>query len=92
MKYSANSTALSQANAVFVAVFEDGTLSPSAQQLDTQNKISDLIKSGDISGKIDEITAFRRQNQHIIVVGAGKPGEINERQFKQISQKAFQAL
>ncbi|MDG2942317.1 leucyl aminopeptidase [Exercitatus varius] len=92
MKYSANSTALSQANAVFVAVFEDGTLSPSAQQLDTQNKISDLIKSGDISGKIDEITAFRRQNQHIIVVGAGKPGEINERQFKQISQKAFQAV
>lgn len=92
MKYSANSTALSQANAVFVAVFEDGTLSPSAQQLDTQNEISDLIKSGDISGKIDEITAFRRQNRHIIVVGAGKPGEINERQFKQISQKAFQAV
>lgn len=92
MKYSANTTALSQADTVFIAVFEDSILSPSAQQFDAQGDVSILIKSGDISGKIGEIVSFRRQNQRIIVVGAGKPGEINERQFKQITRKAFQTV
>ncbi|ABR74320.1 cytosol aminopeptidase [Actinobacillus succinogenes] len=92
MKYSANLTALLQTDTVLVAVFEDGSLSPSAQQFDGQGEVSALLKSGDISGKIGEIATFRRQNQRIIVVGAGKPNDINERQFKQITQKAFQAV
>ena len=91
MKYSANLTALRTADAVWVAIFEDGVLSETAQQFDTQGEISALIKCGEISGKIGETTLLRQGSQRIFLVGAGKPQEITERQFKQMVQKAFQA-
>lgn len=91
MKYSANLTALHTADAVWVAIFEDGVLSETAQQFDTQGEISALIKCGEISGKIGETTLLRQGSQRIFLVGAGKSHEITERQFKQMVQKAFQA-
>ena len=92
MKYSANSTSLQHADALLVAIFENGELSATAQQFDTQGEISALIKCGEISGKIGETALLRQDSQRILLVGAGKQGEITERQFKQINQKAFQAI
>ncbi|MGQ0285973.1 leucyl aminopeptidase [Pasteurellaceae bacterium 22721_9_1] len=89
MKYSANLTALSSADALLVAVFEQGKLSPTAQQLDHNGEMSELIKCGEISGKIGEITLLRQQGKRIFLVGAGKQNEITERQFKQITETAI---
>ena len=92
MKYSANLTALNTADAVFVAIFEDNELSETAKKFDTQGEITALLKCGEISGKIGESTLLRQGSQRILLVGAGKPGEITVRQFKQIVQKAFQVI
>lgn len=92
MKYSANLTALNTADAVLVAIFEDSELSETAKKFDTQGEITALLKCGEISGKIGEITLLRQGTQRILLVGAGKPGEITVRQFKQIVQKAFQVI
>lgn len=92
MKYSANLTALNTADAVLVAIFEDSELSETAKKFDTQGEIAALLKCGEISGKIGESTLLRQGTQRILLVGAGKPGEITVRQFKQIVQKAFQVI
>lgn len=92
MKYSANLTALNTADAVFVAIFEDSELSETAKKFDTQGEITALLKCGEISGKIGENTLLRQGSQRILLVGAGKLGEITVRQFKQIVQKAFQVI
>ncbi len=92
MKYSANLTALNTADAVFVAIFEDNELSETAKKFDTQGEITALLKCGEISGKIGESTLLRQGSQRILLVGAGKLGEITVRQFKQIVQKAFQVI
>ncbi|WP_439241124.1 leucyl aminopeptidase [Lonepinella sp. BR2474] len=90
MKYSANTTALSSANAILLAIFEQGELSNTAKQFDNAGEISALIKCGEISGKIGQISLLRQHGQRLILVGAGKQGEISEREFKQIAQKAIQ--
>lgn len=92
MKYSANLTALNTADAVLVTIFEDSELSETAKKFDTQGEITALLKCGEISGKIGESTLLRQGTQRILLVGAGKPGEITVRQFKQIVQKAFQVI
>lgn len=92
MKYSANLTALNTADAVLVAIFEDSELSETAKKFDTQGEITALLKCCEISGKIGESTLLRQGSQRILLVGAGKPGEITVRQFKQIVQKAFQVI
>ena len=92
MKYSANLTALNTADAVLVAIFEDSELSETAKKFDTQGEITALLKCGEISGKIGESTLLRQGSQRILLVGAGKLGEITVRQFKQIVQKAFQVI
>lgn len=91
MKYSSNLTALNTADMVWVTIFEEGVLSKNAQQFDAQGEISALIQCGEISGKIGETALLRQGSQRILLVGAGKPQEITERQFKQMVQKAFQA-
>lgn len=91
MKYSSNLTALNTADMVWVTIFEEGVLSKNAQQFDAQGEISALIQCGEISGKMGETALLRQGSQRILLVGAGKPQEITERQFKQMVQKAFQA-
>ncbi|TYG33915.1 leucyl aminopeptidase [Lonepinella koalarum] len=90
MKYSANTTVLSSADAILLAIFEQGELSNIAKQFDHCGEISALIKCGEISGKIGQISLLRQHGQRLILVGAGKQGEISEREFKQIAQKAIQ--
>lgn len=63
MKYSANTTALSSADAILLAIFEQGELSNIAKQFDHCSEISSLIKCDEISGKIGQISLLR-QNGH----------------------------
>ena len=45
-----------------------------------------------ITGKNRTSTDLRKGSERIVLVGCGKPNEINERQYKQIIQKAVQAV
>lgn len=90
MKYSAQLADLSNAEAVLVAIYKDGSLSPAAQQFNLNQDIQTLIKSDDVRGEIGKISLIHRYGQRIIFVGVGEQGEISERQFKQVTQKAIQ--
>ncbi|MCK3658796.1 leucyl aminopeptidase [Pasteurellaceae bacterium Pebbles2] len=90
MKYSANPTALSRADTILSVIFDGGELSATAQQFDHAGEITALIKCGEISGKFGEIAFLRQNNQRLVLLGAGKQGEMSERQFKQLTQKAIQ--
>ena len=99
MKFSAQHYAVNQAaDCLIVGIFEEKNLSQSAVEI---NKISDnyllhLVESGELSGKLGQTTLLRNvlnlAAERLLVVGCGKRGELNERQFKQLMQKTTQAL
>ena len=99
MKFSAQHYAVNQAaDCLIVGIFEEKNLSQSAVEI---NKISDnyllhLVESGELSGKLGQTTLLRNvpnlAAERLLVVGCGKRGELNERQFKQLMQKTAQAL
>lgn len=85
-------------DAVIAAVYEDGALSPAAQQLDkaAAGRISALIRSGDISGKagctallfaLDGIKA-----QRVLLVGVGKAEKLDAGQFIKAATASVRAL
>ena len=95
MKYLTKSTIQSASNeCILAAIFEDRQLSETAEQLNSQlnNEISDLVANGEITGKIGQVQILRKGSERIVLVGCGKPNENNERQYKQIIQKAVQAV
>ena len=99
MKYSAQQAPLnSSADCLIVGVFEDKTLSPSAVKIDdvSQNYLSRLVESGEVSGKLGDTTLLRHLPniavERVLLVGCGKAGELNEYQYKQLIQKTVQAL
>ena len=95
MKYLTKSSIQSESNeCILAAIFEDRQLSETAEQLNSQlnNEISDLVANGEITGKIGQVQILRKGSERIVLVGCGKPNEINERQYKQIIQKAVQAV
>ncbi|MFU2080839.1 leucyl aminopeptidase [Avibacterium endocarditidis] len=98
MKYTVKNTALSALTGnVIVGVFEEGKLSPAAQALDqlSQGAISQLISAGDVKGKQGEVVTLRLANanlERVFVVGCGKQGELNVRQYKQLIKSVIQAV
>ncbi|RMW84765.1 leucyl aminopeptidase [Aggregatibacter aphrophilus] len=99
MKYSAQQVAINpSADCLIVGVFEDKTLSPSAVKINnvSQNYLSRLVESGEVSGKLGDTTLLRYlpniAAERVLLVGCGKAGELNERQYKQLIQKTVQAL
>ncbi|SPY32325.1 leucyl aminopeptidase [Pasteurella canis] len=99
MKYCAKSTALLDIKSnIIVSIFEEGKLSSAARKIDeiSQGYLSKLIESGEITGKIGEVLVLRHvpnyTAERVFVVSAGKKGEINEKQFKQIIQNTIQAV
>ncbi len=62
MKYSAQQVAINpSADCLIVGVFEDKTLSPSAVKINnvSQNYLSRLVESGEVSGKLGDTTLLR---------------------------------
>lgn len=100
MNYSAQQAAINpSADCLIVGVFEEKTLSPSAVKINdiSQNYLSRLVESGEVSGKLGETTLLRHlpniTAERVLLVGCGKAGELlNERQYKQLIQKTVQAL
>ncbi|MDO5053776.1 MAG: leucyl aminopeptidase [Pasteurella oralis] len=99
MKYCAKSTALLDIKSnIIVSIFEEGKLSSAARKIDeiSQGYLTGLLESGELTGKIGQVVVLRHlpnyNAQRIFVVGAGKKGEINEKQFKQIIESTIQAV
>lgn len=78
---------------LWLAIYADGQLSTTAQQIDKQlnGEISQLIKNGDINGKIGQTLCLYQQQRRILLVGCGKKDEITQRQFQQVIQSAINA-
>lgn len=99
MKYQAKSTALSQATGCIVlGAYENNEFSKSFNQLDhdVQGYFNELVKSGEITGKLGQTVLLRDlpgiAAKRVLIVGCGKKGELTERQYKQIIQSTLKAL
>ncbi|WP_127958701.1 leucyl aminopeptidase [Serratia microhaemolytica] len=83
---------------VVVGVFEPRRLSPIAEQLDkiSDGYISALLRRGDLEGKIGQALLLHHVpnvlSERILLVGCGKERDLDERQYKQVIQKAISTL
>jgi len=87
-----------KSNCVVVGVFENGKLSKSAQILDTAAKhiLSDLIASGDMSGKAASTLLLQKIEgiaaDRILLVGLGKAADLNNRSRVDILRAIFKVI
>jgi leucyl aminopeptidase len=83
---------------VVVGVFEGGKLSVAAQALDKAAKhyLSDVIAHGDMSGKASSTLLLQKipgiAAERVLLVGLGKPGELNGKTTVEILRTTFSAL
>jgi leucyl aminopeptidase len=81
-----------------VGVFEGGKLSAAAQVLDKAAKhyLSDVIAQGDMSGKASSTLLLQKISgiaaERIMLIGLGKPGELNSKTTVDILRATFSAL
>jgi leucyl aminopeptidase len=81
-----------------VGVFEGGKLSVAAQNLDkiSKNYLSDVIAQGDMSGKASSTLLLQKlpgiAADRVMLVGLGKPGELNSKTSVEILKATFSAL
>ena len=99
MKYQAKNTALSQASdCIVLGIYENNEFSKSFHEIDqlTQGYLNDLVKSGELSGKLAQTVLLRDLQglaaKRLLIVGCGKKGELSERQYKQIIQAVLKTL
>lgn len=83
---------------LIVGIFEDKALSKTAERLNkiSQGYISDLIKNGEIHGKIGESLLLRHlpgcPAQHVLLVGCGKKQDISPSQYRKILVSSMKSL
>ncbi|MEO8332340.1 MAG: leucyl aminopeptidase [Gallionella sp.] len=83
---------------VVVGVYEGGKLSAAAQLLNkaTKHALSDLVSRGDISGKSASTLLLHKlpgiAAERVLLVGLGKPGELNYKTSLEILRATFSAL
>ncbi len=79
-----------------VGVFENRKLTPAAQALDKMGAISNVLKSGDISGKPGSTVLLRGLTgvtaERVLLVGLGNEAEITEKSFSSAIQAVVRAL
>lgn len=87
-----------QTDCLVVGIYEDNELSDNAKKLDkaTEDYLSNLLQNGDLKGKVAETLLLHAAPNspipRVLLVGCGKKGELNERQYKQIITKIIQTL
>jgi leucyl aminopeptidase len=98
MKISFSEPAVPSAGAVVAGVFEERQLSPSAADLDrrTDGALQRAVSGGRFSGKKDETLAVVAPAglpvSRILLVGLGKAGSADERQFEALGGTIVAAL
>ena len=87
-----------RSDCVVVGVFEGGKLSDAAQVLDkaTKRSLSSLIARGDMSGKVSTTLLLHGlpniTSARVLLVGLGKPNELNTKRFQDIVRATTRAL
>ena len=100
MKYTLTTDApeAARVDCLVVGVFEKGTLSPAAQQLDevSAGAVSALFKAGDLTGKAGQ---WRMQygmpgvaSARVLLVGCGPQAAFDERRYRQMVTTALGVL
>ncbi|OOF50660.1 leucyl aminopeptidase [Rodentibacter genomosp. 1] len=99
MKYQAKSIALSQTfECIIIGAYENNEFSTSFNEIDqaTQGYLNGLVKSGELTGKLGQTLLLRDLHgiteKRVLIIGCGKKGELNERQYKQLIQNMLNAL
>lgn len=83
---------------VVVGVFESGKLTASAMSIDTasNNYISSVIKSGDISGKLGQCLLLPKVPnivaERVLLIGLGKEKDFSAIEFRKVTTAAIKAL
>jgi leucyl aminopeptidase len=86
------------ADAVIAAVFEDGSLSASAQQLNEASSglIRTLIERGDVSGKLGRnallLAPAGIRAPRVLLVGVGEAGKLDAARYLRAATETLQAL
>ncbi len=81
-----------------LGVFEGGQLSPAAHLLDqvVNHQLSDLIARGDMTGKASSTVMLHTlpgvAAERVLLIGLGKPEELNAKQYIDIVRATFAAL
>ena len=87
-----------RSDCLVVGVFEGGKLSAAAQALDKAAKhyLSDVIAHGDMSGKVSSTLLLQKipgiAAERVLLVGLGKPGELNNKTTVETLRATFSAL
>lgn len=91
-----NSLSTLKTDCIAVGVYENATLSVAAKELDLNKAITNVLKSGDLSGKAGSSLLIRDIKgvvaPRILLVGLGKEKEITEKDFTSVSQSIVRAL
>jgi leucyl aminopeptidase len=85
-----------KAGTLVVGIFENRKLTPAAQALDKMGAISNVLKSGDITGKPGSTLLLRSLTgvaaERVLLVGLGTEAEITEKSFTSAIQSTVRAL
>jgi leucyl aminopeptidase len=87
-----------RADCLVVGVYEGKKLSESAEALDkaTDKAISQVLKSGDMDGKLASTLVLHHlsgiEASRVMLVGLGKAAEFTERQYRQCVRAAIKAM
>ncbi len=91
MQYLAKNQALANAqDSIILGVFENGELTPSAELFDhlTEKSLSQLIKDGEMQGKVGDIMVLRHVPNspavRVFVVGCGKKDALSVKDYRKI--------
>lgn len=84
-------------NCLIVGVYEGNELTPSAKKLDKSSKgyITQILKQGDLSGKVGQTLLLRPANidaERVLLVGCGPHKPLNERDFRKIISTSIKAV
>lgn len=100
MKFNLDSIDVSHQNTdcVIVGLFEQMKLTPAAKEVDKISKhyLTTLLKQGDFEGKCGETLFLHRvphlKSPRVLLVGCGKEGALNARDFRKIVLSSIKAL
>ena len=87
-----------KSNCVIIGLFEDKSMTSSAQQIDslTKGAISQILKQGDFSGKLAQTLMLYHLPDftlgRVLLVGCGKKTDINDQAFRKIICRSIASL
>ena len=100
MEFTATTTTLEKSSSacIIVGIYDGNKLSPSANLADTAcgGLIKKVLKGGDIKGKVGQTLMLHQPDglacQRLLLVGCGKEKELNDRNYRKISEAAAKVV